>query len=54
MTMNKKQKESLISRLIQEDGLTRDQAIEYIMERRYHGCSHAEGLERAKSSPWAR
>lgn len=52
--MNKEQKEQVITRLIQEDGLTRAQAIEYIMERRYHGCSHQEGLERAKSSPWTR
>lgn len=52
--MNKAEKEALITKLIQEEGLTRAQAVEYIMERSYHGCSHQEGLERAKSSPWAR
>jgi len=47
-------KEEMITRLIQEEGLTRDQAREYIMERSYHRCSHEEAIERAKNSPWAK
>ena len=52
--MNKEQKEQTITRLIQQNGLTRDQAIEYIMERSYHRCSHEEAIERAKNSVWTR
>lgn len=52
--MNKVEREELIKRLMKEDGLTRAQAVEYIMERRYHGCSHEEGLKRAKNSSWAK
>ena len=54
MDLNKKRTEDMITRLIQEEGLTRDQAREYIMERSYHRCSHEEAIERAKNSPWAK
>jgi len=52
--MNQEQKEMIIKSVMEKDGLTREQANEYVMERWYHGCSHQEGLRRARMSPWAK
>ena len=53
-TVTQPDREIVIKNLVEKENLTRAEAIEYIMERWYHGCSHTEGIRRAKISPWAK
>ena len=45
--MTPQQKENAIGFLTRKYGWSRAFCVEYIMERRYHGCSHEEAIEQA-------
>lgn len=47
MNSIRKERERTIQKLILEYEWSRAFAIEYLMERRYHGCSHEEAIEQA-------
>ena len=45
MNSIRKQRERAIQELISKYEWSRAFAIEYLMERRYHGCSHEDAIE---------
>mgnify|MGYP006287681127 CR=1 FL=1 len=47
MNSIRKQRERAIQELISKYEWSRAFAIEYLMERRYHGCSHEDAIEQA-------